>query len=57
MNRYAVKVQKSLNSPIRTIVVEASSRASAGAKAEMANPIVTSVRRIYCVDFCDGECK
>jgi hypothetical protein len=57
MNRYAVKVQKSLNSPIRTIVVEASSWESAGAKAERANPIVTSVRRADCVDFCDGDCK
>ena len=43
MNRYKVRVQKSLDHPIDTIWVEASSRQSAGRKAEAANPIVTAV--------------
>lgn len=46
MNRYIVKIQKSFESPIHTIVVEASSWESAGRKAERANPIVTSVTLI-----------
>lgn len=57
MNRYLVTVQKSLDDRLRTIVVEASSWASAGRKAERANPIVVEVRNARCRDYCDGECE
>lgn len=43
MNRYEIHVQKSPDHPINTIYVEASSRESAGRKAEAANPLVTAV--------------
>ena len=54
MNRYQVNVQKNYDSPIKTIVVEASTAESAAGKAERANPIVTSVRRAVC--GCSWEC-
>ena len=54
MNRYLVNVQKDYNSPIKTIVVEASTAESAAGKAERANPIVTNVRRASC--DCGWEC-
>lgn len=54
MNRYEVHVQKSLDAPVVRIVVEASSWESAGRKAEVANPIVTGVRRVSC--SCDWAC-
>lgn len=54
MNRYLVNVQKDYDSPIKTIVVEASTAESAAGKAERANPIVTSVRRASC--DCGWEC-
>lgn len=52
MNRYAVNVSRA--GRIVTIVVEASSWESAGRKAEVANRVVTSVRRLAC--GCDTAC-